>query len=208
MSEWQQKLLATCCFCCYVQSNSCIYWADTQTQGCNKQISVQNHVFQIALQIGLNMQKSNHPKRHIWHEFSRDAGRVMAHENVYPPSLHLDIFSLSSQPGIYFPLGTFFFKSCHFHRVMFGICGAAVCSFKISYVEREAEPWPLRKSSNVFVFLSLSGSKPSAWLAGCLPTENTTHYLHWPFTIYSVCGEPSSVQCISLASRLYENVLK
>lgn len=50
----------------------------------------------------------------------------------------------------------------------------------------------------------LSALKPSAQLAGCLPTENTTHYLHWPFTIYSACGEPSSIQCIRLASRLYE----
>lgn len=58
------------------------------------------------------MQKSDsHPERQ---------GGVMARENVYPPSLHLDSFSLSSQPGMHF-----------LHRVTFGICGAAAGSFKI-----------------------------------------------------------------------------
>lgn len=95
----------------------------------------------------------------------------MAHENVYPPSLHLTIFSLSSQPGIYFPLGIFLFF-CLNHAISTVSCLAYVV---LQSVVLKHDTWKEKQNPDLYgkvaTYLFFSASQTRSHRHGWPPAH-------------------------------------
>lgn len=108
----------------------------------------------------------------------------MAHENVYPPSLHLDIFSLSSQPGIYFPLGTFFLN-----RAISTV--SCLASVVLQSVVLQYDTWNEKQNPDLYgkvaTYLFFSASQTRShrhgWLAAC--PLRTLHTIYTGLSLFT-----------------------